>query len=365
MGLVAAAIIGGAAVGAGATIYAGKESSKAQKEASKRSADAQERINAQQIAYQESLLGEGGVPVNLPRYTGPYESQVLFPEAQRIFDATGQTVASPAEYEAILNQARPTLGLSSDQIARLFSGDLTREQLGFLSPVADARMAVAEAQRQAISEGLAEERNRINAARARQGFVGGGSMANNQLLAATLRARTGAANTATMAELQNRLDRLLTQTRGQEQATQAAISGVPFQQVQRQLEVERLPAQYVGEQFAARLSPFRFFQVPSKPNALAIQAPQFQPITSTGQIVGTAIGQGASSVGNFFANKYFADQMNQQAMLNANPNYVGSVPGGGAGFAVPISALPANQSVISSQPSYIGDVNLTAGVGAV
>lgn len=359
---IAVAGVAGGVLGGVGQYFAAKESAKGQLKATKKNVEAQERINKAQIDYQLSLLGEGGAPVNLPRYTDNYEAKVLFPEAQRIYDETGRLVASPSEYAAILNRSRPTLALSEEQIARLFSGDLTREQLSYLEPVAQARLAVAAAEEQAITDAVAEERNRIAALRAKQGFVGGGTMANNQLLSATLRARTGAAKTRTLAELQNRLDRLATQTAGVERATNAAVAGVPYQQTQRALEVERLPTQYVGEQFAARLSPFRFFQVPTKPNALAIQAPTFQAVPSTGQIAATALGQLGTTAGNFFANRAVANQLNQQAQLASNPAYLGTVNGAQM-FNVPVSTLPAQQSV-TVPGDYIGDVNVTT-LGAV
>lgn len=337
MSFIAAAIALGVVAAAG-TAYAANENSKSVKSAAKQNKAAQDATNALNLQMFQESRGEGGLPVFLPRYSGGDE-QEFYNQARAIFNATspGDPAATAARYEQIVEAQRPAFNAGTDLINSIFSGDLERQRLEQFEPVAQARNQVAAAQKQGILEGLSVRLNELSANRAKQGFTGSGSFSNNLALSSTIGARQKAAEAQAGAGLLNAADRRAIQEGNIDLGLRSL--DLPVNRVQQAFNLEQLPAEAAGTAFNRRLNifqPFRLqqgqFQYP--------QPYQVSAVPGMGQILGTAVGQAGSSVGNYFANRAIANQLNPQPAAPVYQN-------------VPVT--------YNTQGSYLGDVNLGAG----
>lgn len=113
------------------------------------------------------------------------------------------------EMTAALEQSQADRsGALDKQTAQLREGlaQLETERKAALQQLTTARTAAAEGQVTGINQGLQAERDRITAANATQGYVGGSSMQDSALARATIGARQGAAQAMGSANVANASD---------------------------------------------------------------------------------------------------------------------------------------------------------------
>jgi len=303
----------GAIAQAAAQIAAAEIQAAAQREVAKLNADAQREINAQQLLWAKEQQGYGGLPINLPLYTGDLEAKGLFPAARGVYDAIGAAQGTPEEqaaaYLAITGQAQPQLDAVQKLADNIFSGGLTRDRLAEFQPVAAAATTLAQTQKGGILESLTERLNALQANQTRQGYTGGGSAQSTAALRTSIPFRQQAAGVEAATALQNRQGMAGIQEKGRQEAL--ASMGLPLQLAQQSAAVRSLPATSLANAWNTRLGTLDFFK------RRAVAAPNLQaPFTA----YAPPIGLGAlAGVGNYFgqqsqnaAVQKLIDQLNKQ-----------------------------------------------------
>lgn len=296
--------------------------------------------NAQNVANTNALnqwlfnqsRGAGGNAL-LPMYApGGTETQ-LFQNALASYAAEQNALGTPeqqaAAYQAITRGLQPSVAAGSTLVNQLFSGQLERQQEANIAPVLAARGQVAAAQKTGILEGLQQQLNALSANRARAGYAGGGSsFERNLLTGATIPALQAAGTVGAQASLQNASD--IAALKNQDINTRLNNLSLPLTQAGNAIQMQNLPATAIGNTATQSMQPFNWFKL--QPQAFQAQnLPLVQPIPNVGQIVGTGIGSGASTLGNYFAMQSLINQLSpnsQQNQLINKMNQQGYLGGG-------------------------------------
>jgi hypothetical protein len=187
--------------------------------------------------------------------------------------------------------------------------------------------------------------NALSADRARAGYQGGGStFQKNLLTGATIPALQAAGTVGAQADLANASD--VAGIKQQAINTRLSNLSLPLTQAGNRLQMSALPATAAGATYANTLQPFNFFKLnPGNPGF--IPSPYVTPVPGVGSIAGQGVATGASTLGNYFANRAIAQQLNpnqprpytiqQYNMQNQNlgydPVYQGDVNAGYAPVA--------------------------------
>lgn len=314
---IAIAIGGAAVIAAGATAYSASSAANSAKEANKTNKEIAASDRA--LQYQQFLKSRGSegsaiLPM-YPSFTDKKVEEQLGNQAFATYLAEQQALGTPEEqikaYQAIVNGLEPSMVAGDQLVNQLFNGDLERQQQQNIAPVLAARGAVAGAQKQGILEGLIAENNAISASRARAGYQGGGSAFEKSLLTrSTIPALQAAATVGAQADLANASD-----VAGIKQAdinTRLNNLSLPLTQAGNRLQFQALPATAAGATFRNSLQPFDWFKLnPGTPGWTP--SPYVTPVPGVGAIVGAGVAQGASTLGNYFANRSLINQVNQRA----------------------------------------------------
>lgn len=320
---VAAALVVGAVVAAGATAYAAKSSSDASAEANAANAGNAAATNA--LNYKMFLEGRGSkgsalLPMYMKRGGKPFEKRLSRDVMQ--FYSQLQNRRSPDELRRKAQEARNVF-LPAQQGAertanQVFTGELTDESLGFLAPLADQRLESAETLRQVGREALSENVNRIDREAAAKGFVGDNFA--SRLLAGemTRRSMSDAAVREAAAREQNALDTFKIRQAGMDR--KLGSLNLPYAMAQQRVNWQNLPENEALDQAARRQQLFNFFKI--NPSAFQYQnMPTVQPVTPLGSIAGQGVSSAVGNVSNYYAQKALLDQMNQRgAQGNYDPN---------------------------------------------
>lgn len=329
MSFVAVAIGGAALVGAGATAYASQSAADSAADANKANRKIAEDTNALNYRMFLESRGSNGNAL-LPLYFPQGSEEALANSALGLYRANQAALGTPeqqvADYQAIVDGLTPSMSAGDALVNDLFSGALENRQVANINPVLQARGAVAGAQKQGIMEGLMARLNALSADRARAGYSGGGSsFQRNALKSATIPALQAAATVGAQADLANATD--VANIRNAAIQTRLENLSLPLTQAANRAQLKQLPATATSRGLLASMAPFDWFKL----NQAAFQAnqgPLVTPVPSTGQIVGTAVGAGASALGNYYANQKLAqsltpktgytvgDYMQQQNMAN-------------------------------------------------
>lgn len=317
MGVVAG-IVAAAAIGAGATAYAGSQAADSASQANKTNQDIANATNA--LNYQMFLQGRGSQgSALLPMYFGPQGTETnLANQAYATYLADQAALGTPqnqlAGYQSVVQGVTPAATAGDKLVNDLFSGNLADQQVQNISPVLAARGAVAGAQKQGILEGLIQRLNALSADRARAGYQGGGSaFQKNLLTGATIPALQQAATVGAEADLANASD--VANIRNTAINTRLNNLGLPLAQAANRIQLNTLPITAAGAASQAALSPLDWFKL--QPAAFQAQRPPLvTPVASTGQVAGQAAGQFSSTLGNYFANQALANQVRQPGTYN-------------------------------------------------
>lgn len=314
-------------VKAAAQVAAAKIAADAAEAVAQLNADAQRDVNNAQLLWAKQQQGEGGLPINLPLYTGDLEAKGLFPAAKGIYDTIGRVQGTDAEqaaaYMAIMGGAQPGLESVQNLAGNIYSGGLTRERLAEYQPVQQAATTLAQTQKVGILESLSERLNALQANQTRQGYTGGSSAQSTAALRTSIPFRQQASGVEAATALQNKQGVAAIQERGRQE--QLANMGLPLQLATQAAAVRGLPAQALANAWNTRLGPLDFFK------RRAVAAPQMQapytqytvPFAATGlNIAGNAIGQIAQDA-------YTRKLMEQ--LINQNNRGWNTTPGGSSG----------------------------------
>lgn len=308
-------------VGLGASIGGGMNAADSQSEANEAMAKVAELQRKQEYQiFQESKGApnkEGKVSALLPFYQNEV---ALGQDAQAMYNATGALLGTPeqqyARYLNIVNQQSAPAQQGDDLLASVFSGRMLDQRLAESQPVATARTAVAQSQRQGILQGMLEQTNQMIAANAAKGYSGAGSAFNNQLLNATVGARQRAAGAMSQADLDNAIMGAAIRDSQRELALKSLDQ--PYNRVRQNLAMVNAPMAAVNDAFTQRLAPFEFFRLTPSYYRPTPNAP-VSPVPNTGQIVGAAGSQLAQGLGNYYANQQLIAQMNNRPAAYSGP----------------------------------------------
>jgi hypothetical protein len=307
--VVAIGVVAGvAALGTAYSAYSASQSSKdAQNQNAKNVSD----TNA--LNYQLFLQSRGSQGnALLPMYFQNTEAS-LAGNALQAYQAEQAALGSPADqataYQNIVSGLSPSMTAGDTLVNQLFSGELEKQQEANIAPVLAARGQVAAAQKVGILEGLQARLNALSADRARAGYQGGGSaFEKNALTSATIPALQAAGTVGAEADLQNASD--VAGIKQQAINTRLNNLSLPLTQAANRIQLAQLPAAGVGQAATQSLTPFNWFKL----NPQSFQAqnkPLVTPVPNVGQIAGQAVGSGASTLGNYFAQSAIANQLNQ------------------------------------------------------
>jgi hypothetical protein len=339
MAVATSLAVAGIAAGVGGAVM----SANAQKSAARRAANSQDKAN--QLNYAQYLQSRGynvsgmlsdlGIqdPTGgaqsaiLPGYAPEGTEQAMFQQALDSSKAIGQVPPETTleQFKSIIAGQMPAIMQGNDFIGSIYDGRLDEQRAQNFDPVAEARLQAAQANGSAIDTALAEERNRINAEGAAQGFVGGGSFANNRLLEATTKARQAQAGVMGGTNVQNAEDRNRLDESGIAMRLQS-LDAAP-NRAKQLIQLGLAPEQAVAEKARLAQQPFDFFRVG------AGNPPQVQPLPVSsappaGAIALTGIGQTLGTAANAWTTNQAANNMSNFTRMNssgATPSNFGSM----------------------------------------
>lgn len=223
--------------------------------------------------------------------------------------AGGGPTGQLQDYQNIIAAAEPSMQAGDALINKLFSGELTQEQVANMAPVFEARGKVAGAQKQGVLEGLSATLSQLKAERQRSGYSGGGSAYEKaQLTRATIPALQAAATVGAQADLANATDTANIKNTGIN--TQLQNLNLPISRAGNRIQLAQLPASAVGTNLQNAQSSLNWFKLGPQ-TITPFRTPTVSPIPSTGAIIGSGVGAGASSLGNYYLAKQLAGQQAQ------------------------------------------------------
>jgi hypothetical protein len=312
MAAVTAAVIGAAAV---ASIAAGAMQADAQRKATNANRKNVKDTNALNYQMFRESRGEGGNAI-LPLYAPPGTEERMLGQAVRVYDSiTGQPIdLTLEEYQAMVDGMDPAVEGGNDLINGIYNGQLEAERMAALNPVLQAREQAAQADAAAIDLALQEENNRIMAADAAKGYVGGSSFVNNRLLAATLAARQQAARAKAAAALTNAGDVRTLKEAGVDLRLKSL--DLPVNRVNRLMELSQAPAAGLARRQQLAMDALGFFRLNpgTPPQAQAFTAPA---TPSMGAVIASGLAQAGGSTLSYLQNQQLIDAISKQSAAPA------------------------------------------------
>jgi hypothetical protein len=331
---ITGAVVAGSVVAAGATVYAGSQQAGAQKAAN--AANARNVADTNQLNYQmfREGRGEGGsalLPFYLQR-NGQTAEQYLADNAYRAAGFIPSAEQTYADAQTTQRRFQPTIDAATGTVIDLYNGNLLEQEQGLLLPLENERVNAAKTQRQSGLEALQETLNQIEATNRARGFSGD-SLSSNLLKAESRRRIAGdAANTMSTARIQNASDRF--QLGRNDINRRISNVNLPMETARSAQSFNNFASNQVlrGEQ--DRQGAFNWFRL--QPGAFQNKfQDRVEPVATTGQLIGQAVGSLGKSVANYAADSYMQQQyLNQIQRLGAG-GY-----GGAGGYIGDINTSP-------------------------
>jgi hypothetical protein len=251
---------------------------------------ARETNEANLRMFQESR-GAGGSSI-LPTYLEPGTEKVIANRAAAAAQAMfpDNPEMQLAQYQAILEQMRPTIQAGTAQLEGIYNGNLEAERSAALAPVLAARMGMADANIDAINMAGQDAINRLSAQDALKGYQGTGSFAQNRILDGLMQARQQAAMQKAGSVLQNELDK----KQLSDAMSQLRLSSVdaPINRLGQLTKADQAPQMALGDLSQAATRPMEFFRI--SPQAFQAQRPD--PVSAVPGAAQLAL-QGVSQTG--------------------------------------------------------------------
>lgn len=310
MAWVATAVVGGAVIGAGASMWSGHEAAKAQKDATNAAAAEQQKTNDQNYKMFQESRGSNGSAV-LPLYLkgsngGLFEGQL----GNDLVDAYGQSSMPLSTFRTATGQLKPgqtgAVNLTND----IFNGGVTNRLLDNAAPVQQQRLVNAQ---NSSLDALHKTLNEIDAQQASRGYVG--DSYGTRLL--KFQAGKAAGDAIGAARVQNLQDTADIKNYGDVTLPMQNIT-LPFLMAQQYGNAQFLPNDLWLNSLSQRMQPFNFLKI-------GYTGPfQYQPLptpgpgafSGTANMIG-AVGGFGSQMGGAALN-YFMQQQNQQNLLRQN-----------------------------------------------
>lgn len=318
------AAITAAVIAVGATAYSASQSANAQKKANSTNRALTKETNRANLLmnlvsrgapmegpnFPDSVQGQSSSI--LPIYLGKTEEN-LGKEAQDILAAIQKYYGTPEEQLDRNSQVAGRFGAAgnaSDRLVQdLATGRVTDEMLAEARPVMEARTKLAESKVNAGLEALSEILNENEAIQAGKGFTGDST--GNRMFKFNARRAIGtqAAEDLGVARLANAED--VRGIQGAGRNLRLANINLPDTMAAASIRRGSIPVEGVNYNQQQTLQPFKFFNIgPGAPTQFQPYQP-VQPVASTGQIVGQAVGAGAGAYGNYLANKELIGALNR------------------------------------------------------
>lgn len=285
----------------------------------------------------------------LPIYGGGFEAG-LFGQLQG-YNQAGQDFLGTPQAQLLQSQKtltgfQPTINAANKTVQDIFNGGLTSQRLDYQAPVNQARVALAQGQKQGFLQALSTRLNALEANSRRAGYTGTGSFAQNRLLGAGFGANQEAANVMGAANLANATDIAGIRNLG----IQQQLSGLdlPYQQAQQALQFNQLPVSQLQANAQAMTKPFDFFRI-APASFRADQLPMIQPLQSPWAVAALQAGGIANSVGKWW------DAPRQNATPGSGYDSSGSLKGASDSYGGYYKGLDyGNSGGYDSSGSYIG-----------
>lgn len=303
-----------------------------QKKAAKINARAAQEINRQQLEFAREIRGGNGSPVFLPLYSGDRE-QELFDLADDFFT---QAVPSPDRASEVAATVAPFERSLSSALSDVQSGERTDRLLANTAPVREARTSGASAGLDSINQALDETLAKLNAAKTRQGFSGGGSSTSSRAVQATADARQRAAATITAANLANEREVAGIKNSGEDLALELALRSPEF--AQSVLTLQAAPNMVPIQEFLQAASVFQPFNTsgtagPASQLVGSLRVPQVSSVSPVANGLGFLAGSSTQ-----FANQLMQQEMLDQLILQSQLSNAGN-----AGVQLPASNFTTGQ----------------------
>lgn len=307
--------VASAGIMAAAQIAAAESAAGATKEAARLNSEAQKAVNAANLLNSKEARGLGGLPTQLPLYTGTFESGTMYPKATSLWEmATGSPRMQVQKNASIADQFRAALGGANKTATGLFTGARTNQQLAEQQPVAQARMVEAGTKRQAINSDLQQRLSELEASNANKGYVGGSTFDRSAAMRTALPFYQDAASAEAAAKMQNALDEQSIKNQNWQLAFQNL--NLPSQMAMQNMQYETLPQQAAIQNYTNAynvFSPFRLDQW-TPPTATAWTGNT--PVQTTLGNVANTVGNVASSYSQNQAAQKQADALAEQTRQN-------------------------------------------------
>lgn len=300
----------------------------AQNKASKTNLQISRETNDANLRQFQEGRGSTGSAM-LPTYLEPGTEKVLANKAAAAAQAMfpDNPEMQLAQYQAIMEQMRPTIQAGTKQIEGIYSGALEAERAAALAPVLAARENMANANIDAINMAGQDAINRMDAQDALRGYQGSGSFAQNRILQGIMQARQQGALQKSGVDLQNAMD----QKQLSDAMSQLRLSSVdaPINRLSQLTQAEQTPQLALGNLTQAATRPMEFFRI--SPNAFRAQMPD--PISATPGAAQLAL-QGVSQTGGAVLNSY----LQSKGTLFGGTGWGGATGAANAGSAAQLAA---------------------------
>lgn len=322
------------------SVISGPKASKAQNKASKRDQENAREANAQNYKLFQQGRGSRGSAL-FPIYAKKFEKE-YYGEVADGFRESGRDIV---EYRDATARFRPMADKANAAAEGIFDGSTTEKRLANLAPVKDARVSY---RRQASVDAMNKILNDIEADRARGGFTGGDSSANQNL---RFRAAKGAGDDLAATNVQNVEEERSIRDAGLD--LELANLGLPAQLAAANLSLLTAPDNAYTDALSRRIA---------MTNGLRIAPGHFQvqPLPMEQPNIGVlgAFAQGASQVGATVYDHYAKQRQAEMYRDAYRPRYSGyddqiyksvTTPTGGysapTGFYTPAAGAVAGSSM--------------------
>lgn len=271
---------------------------------------------------------EGLVSQLISKVSQPFEAKAA-KEAMAIYNMGPSPEELAGSFGEIQDRFRPAQAAADEQILGVFSGDRERERLQDFGDLEQARLNAAQLQKQALQLQQAQQMNQVAAQNQRKGYVGTGF---GQRLAESQVGQQIAGKTATadaLARLKNAQERF--QIQDQERDLRLQNVGQVGDQAARAMGFETAAQRGMTTAFRDKFSVTDPFKIGTG-SAPAKKPFETKPTTTTGALVGKAVGDMAGTIGTAYGQGILGGGQSAGMPLDQ-----GVVLGPGGSPAVPMS----------------------------
>lgn len=256
------------------------------------------------------------------------------------------------DYQAQVAEYQPEFESGNRLISDVFSGELTNQMLGEAAPVQEARIKLANVEKDAGIEALQDKLNEIRTIQGRKGYSGDSSASQRLEFDARRRIGTDSARAMGAAQLTNAQQTQAIQGQGRDLMFRSL--DVPYNRAQQSINLSNLPTTAAQQRFSAALSPFQFFRT-SPASFNAQPAPERSSVPSDAQIALTALGRG----NELAARAYLQNRgQNLAGTLPAEYGGAGSLPNNSSYFGGAYGGAAAAGDGFDDASEYFGSLGL-------